>query len=193
MKCRLVDIHTHQRHPDILSPTMAGVHPWDAEKGLTLPDVTQCDIVGETGLDFACGVAREAQERLFIAHLTEAERLGKAVVIHCVRAFEPVMRILAEYKLQGVLFHGFIGPDVQAKRCFERGYYLSFGPRSLRSPKTRRVIATAPSELIFSESDDNPSQIVEELYREVAELRHVSLDVLCEQMMKNYEKLILQR
>ena len=92
----LVDIHTHHPRPDVVSPRMAGIHPWDAERGSALPDFAHCDIIGETGLDYACEVDRLAQERLFRAHLEAAERLQKPVVLHTVRAFEPTIKILAE-------------------------------------------------------------------------------------------------
>jgi hypothetical protein len=50
----LVDIHTHHPRADVISPEMAGTHPWDAERGCALPDFAHCDIIGETGLkDFA--------------------------------------------------------------------------------------------------------------------------------------------
>lgn len=194
MSHRLIDIHTHQPHPAILSPVMAGVHPWDAEKGLELPDFSACDIVGETGLDYASKVDRVAQERLFRKHLDIAQKIARPVVLHVVRSFEDVMRILAEYpKLKGVLFHGFIGSTEQAVRCFARGYYLSFGKRSLASPKSRQVITTAPAERIFCESDDAPSTDVESIYCEVAMLRGVSIESLRQQITSNYEKLILER
>ena len=80
-----VDIHTHHPKPGVLSPKTAGVHPWDAGKGLPLPDFTACDIIGETGLDFAADVDRTAQEMLFRLHLDAAERLCRPVVLHVVR------------------------------------------------------------------------------------------------------------
>ena len=66
LRTKYIDIHTHNPREDVLSPTMAGIHPWLADKENELPDLAQCDIVGETGLDYACGVDREAQKRLFI-------------------------------------------------------------------------------------------------------------------------------
>ena len=101
---------------------MAGVHPWDTERGLTLPDFSTADMVGETGLDFARNIDRKAQEELFRNHLAVAEQLQKPVVVHSVKAFEEVMRILDDYDLSGVLLHGFIGSKEQAERAFKRGY-----------------------------------------------------------------------
>ncbi|MBR5206757.1 MAG: TatD family hydrolase [Alistipes sp.] len=184
-----VDIHTHAPRPDIASPKMLGVHPWDAEKGVTLPHFEACDIVGETGLDYACEVDHKAQQRVFEAHLDAAKRLQKPVVLHVVRSFEDVMLTLRGYSLQGVVFHGFTGSEQQAKRCVERGYFLSFGERSLRSPKTRQVIATLPAENLFCETDDRAHPTIEQIYAEVAALRSTTIDKLKMQILSNYVKL----
>ena len=185
----LVDIHTHHPRPDIMSPTMAGIHPWDAERGRDLPDFCACDIIGETGLDYACEVDREAQERLFRVHLKAAEQLQKPVVLHVVRAYEPVIKILAEYDIKGVVFHGFTGSEQQANEAIKRGYYLSFGERSLRSAKTRQAITATPLERLFCETDDNPLLDIAEIYAEVAALKGITLDELKKEIYENYKLL----
>lgn len=190
MKHLFCDIHTHYPSVDRLSPTMAGVHPWEAERGLTLPDFSTADIVGETGLDFARDVDRKAQEELFRKHLAVAEQLQKPVVVHSVKAFEEVMRILADYDLCGVLLHGFIGSKEQAERAFKRGYFLSFGTRSLRSPRTVEVIRQAPIKQLFLESDDDAECDIEALYRAVAELRETTTEELVKALIINYKRLI---
>ena len=61
LRTKYIDIHTHNPREDVLSPTMAGIHPWLAESCAELPDFSQCDIIGETGLDYASKVDKEAQ------------------------------------------------------------------------------------------------------------------------------------
>ena len=192
MKCKdkiLVDIHTHHPHPDVLSPTMAGIHPWCAERGEELPNFDTCDIIGEIGLDYACGVDKAIQERLFRAHLMAAERLHKPVVLHTVRAFEPTIKILADYDIKGVVFHGFTGSEQQAKEAIKRGYYLSFGERSLRSAKTRQAIASTPLERLFCETDDNPALDIADIYAEVAEIKDTTIAELKRVTYENYKLL----
>ena len=159
---------------------------------MELPDFAQCDIIGETGLDYACEVDRELQKRLFIEHLEAAIKANKPVVLHVVRAVDEVLNILKEYgALRGVIFHGFIGSWQQAQRCIELGYYLSFGPRSLRSPKTCEVITKIPHELLFCETDaEHDKGNIEQVYSEVAQLRGVSIEKLAECIEENYNKLI---
>ena len=186
---KLVDIHTHNPRSGVLSPTMAGIHPWDAERNLPMPDFSACDIVGETGLDYAKEVSREAQQELFMKHLAAAEKLEKPVVLHVVKSFEDVMLALSKYQLKGVVFHGFIGSREQAQRAISEGYYLSFGDRSLRSPRTREVIATIPIEKLFCETDDNTEFSIEKIYQEVAALRAISHEELASEIEKNYRRL----
>ena len=192
LKIKYIDIHTHNPREDVTSPTMAGIHPWQAEEEHQLPDFTQCDIVGETGLDYAHNASKERQRRLFAAHLEAAAEANKPVVLHVVRAIEEVLSILAGHTaLQGVLFHSFIGSWQQAERCIARGYYLSFGPRSLRSPKTREVIARMPISLLFCETDaERDKGNIEEVYCEVAQLRGIAVEELAESIEKNYNRLI---
>lgn len=185
----VVDIHTHHPRKEVLSPTMAGTHPWDAEREHQLPDFAECDIIGETGLDYSRNVDREAQERLFRAHLEAAERLHKPVVLHVVKAFEQTIKLLTEYKLQNVVFHGFIGSEQQAREALRRGYYLSFGERSLRSPKTRQTIVLTPLDRLFVESDDNAHIDIVELYTEVAAIKDITLTELSAHIYENYKRL----
>lgn len=185
----LVDIHTHHPRAGVLSPRMAGVHPWDAEKGCMLPEFRECDIIGETGLDFAREVDKAAQERLFRAQLETAEKLHKPVVLHVVRAFEPTIKILADYNIEGIVFHGFMGSEQQAKEALRRGYYLSFGERSLRSSKTRQAIVATPLDRLFCETDDNASLNIADIYTEVAEIKGVALAELERNIYENYKRL----
>ena len=185
----LVDVHTHHPRPDVVSPRMAGIHPWDAERGRDLPDFAYCDIIGETGLDYACEVDRLAQEQLFRVHLEAAERFQKPVVLHTVRAFEPTIKILTEYNIEGVVFHGFIGSQQQAAEALRRGYYLSFGIRSLCSSKTRQAIVATPLDRIFVETDDDPLLDIASVYAEVAEIRGVTLEELERYIYENYKRL----
>ncbi|MBQ2142451.1 MAG: TatD family hydrolase [Alistipes sp.] len=168
---------------------MAGIHPWDAERGHALPDFDHCDIIGETGLDYACEVDKLVQERLFRTHLEAAEQLGKPIVLHVVRAFEPTIKILANYNIKGVVFHGFTGSEQQAKEAIKRGYYLSFGIRSLYSSKTRQAIASTPLERLFCETDDDPALDIADIYAEVAEIKGTTPTELKRVIYENYKLL----
>lgn len=187
---KYIDIHTHNPREDVLSPTMAGVHPWDAERGVISPDFEACDIIGECGLDYACKVDREQQKELFRWHLDAADRLHKPVVLHVVRAMDDALRILDSYKtIKGIVFHGLIGSKEQASECLKRGYYLSFGERSLRSPKSVEALRITPLSQLFCETDDNTTVAIEEIYNRVAQIKQIGVEELKKEIEKNYKKL----
>ena len=189
MNSRYIDIHTH--HPTTATTIRTvGIHPWQTE-GAMLPReeaIMAADAVGEIGLDKVCGVDFGQQERLFAAQLDLAERLDKPVVLHCVRAFEEVMRCLEGRTLPAVIFHGFIGTKEQAERALQRGYYLSFGMRTGRSPKTIEALQHTPLDRIFVESDEETTPI-EIIYEQVAAWRGISVEELRHATVTNYTRL----
>ena len=186
---RYVDIHTH--HPTFrhIEPQAVGVHPWRAAEQhfdeLSLEGVVA---IGEIGLDYACKVDRVVQERVLREQLAVAERRDLPVVLHCVRAFEPMMKILSEYDLRAVIFHGFIGSVQQAERAVSRGYYLSFGVGAFRSPKTLEALRLMPLDRLFVETDESEVGI-ENVYERVAQARGVELEELKYKLEENYKKI----
>ena len=145
-------------------------------------------MVGEIGLDYAGTVGREAQLRIFREQLDWAERLGKPVVLHCVKAFEAVMRELAPHALRAVIFHGFIGSSQQAAEAIKKGYYLSFGERTFRSPRTVEALRRTPVENLFAETDESDVPI-EEIYRRIAQAKDLDPELLKCAIYRNYREI----
>ena len=137
-------------------------------------------------------ILRSTQSVLFARQLAIAERLHKPIVVHCVRAFEPVMDMLRDIRVPAVIFHGFIGSAEQAQRAVERGYYLSFGERTLRSPKSIEALRSIPLARVFVETDDSPTPI-EELYDRIAALLDISTEELMLQTRENFEHIFGKR
>ncbi len=169
----------------------AGVHPWDAETaadGLTekLRAVPGIKAIGETGLDYACGVDLLAQEQILRSQLRIAEQSGLPVILHCVRAFEPLSLILKEYELPGAVFHGFTGSPEQAARAVASGCGLSFGPRSFASPRAVESMRRTPIERLFLETDDGP-QDINGVYEAAAEILGLQEERLAESVMQNFK------
>lgn len=187
---RLIDIHTHFPTGQHIEPQGVGIHPWRAADE-ALPSKEKyatADLIGEIGLDFVCDVERNKQEEVFRAQLAIAEELQKPVVLHCVRAFEPTMKILSEYDLRAVIFHGFIGSSQQAERAIEKGYYLSFGANTLRSPKTIEALRNTPLDKIFVESDESKKNI-EAIYSKIAALKGCKQELLEQAILENYNNI----
>jgi TatD DNase family protein len=171
-------------------PLSVGIHPWQVgktgiEDAIHEIETASISSIGEIGLDYAIPGDRELQKTVFATQLRIAEKRRLPVILHCVRAFEPVMEILKEYHLPTVVFHGFIGSPEQAAMAVSAGYYLSFGERSLSSLKTVEALKAVPLEKIFLETDDATIPIGE-IYARVAAILGIPLSELKEQLYKNY-------
>lgn len=195
---QFVNIHTHRPTGRHIEPSFAGIHPWDAgaadENALRdfRKAVVTADFAGEMGLDYHISTPREVQELWFRRQLQTASELQKPVLLHCVRAFGPTMTILADYTLQAVVFHGFIGSPQEAAQALRRGYYLSFGPRTFGSPKSLQALKATPLSQLFLETDTLDTDI-EDLYRLVAEARETTVGELQAGIVENYERIFAKQ
>lgn len=186
-----VNIHTHHPTGLAIEPVAVGIHPWDASSRSISEiesQLSEADAIGEIGLDSACEVDFESQLSIFRKQLDRAERLEKPVVIHCVRTFEQVMKELSGRTLRAVIFHGFIGSPEQAKRAIEKGYFLSFGERTFRSPKSIEALRTTPLSQLFLETDESPVTI-KDIYSHVAEILNITTEKLTSATLENYNKI----
>ncbi len=212
-----VNIHTHRRTGEGIEvvsvmagrdavpdpPFSIGIHPWQLGGGNGRGDFISkqleeafCEImtapaaaIGEIGLDHAIPADHAEQKTIFAAQLRVAQERGLPVVLHCVRAFEPTMDILAAYTLPAVIFHGFIGSPEQAARAVRGGCYLSMGERSLASPKTVEALRSTPLERLLLETDDAPVPIAE-IYARTAEILGIAQEQLKAQIYVNYTRII---
>lgn len=200
MNAPFVDIHTHRPTGCGIELRTAGIHPWDAGKQpveaamQTLEaELARGDAqaLGEIGLDFARAATqelRDAQAALFRAQLALACERGLPVVLHCVRAFEPTMRMLREQEPRAVVFHGFVGSPEQACRALERGYYLSFGERTFASPRTVEALKATPLSQLFFETDESetPAKMI---YIRAAALLGLDVETLRQTAYANYRRI----
>lgn len=187
----ITDIHTHNANTHAQTIDTVGIHPWHAVEGnLSSVEaaIVDADAVGEIGLDFACDAPREEQMTIFEAQLALAERYEKPVVLHCVRSFEEVMKVLSKYRLRAVIFHGFIGSVEQAQRAVAQSYYLSFGERTFHSPKTIEAMRSTPLSQLFVETDESSTPI-EEIYEKIATLRGISIAELTATTEANFKRI----
>lgn len=191
MKPACINIHTHRPTGRGIELRTAGIHPWDAGKKDVASIVAALEgvqAVGEIGLDFLRGPAREAQLAAFRAQLSMARERGLPVVLHCVKAFEEVMRCLATCEPRAVIFHGFIGSPEQARQALAKGYYLSFGERTFRSPKTLEALRRTPLRQLFLETDESPTPICT-VYARTAEALGTGVEELQRATTENYERI----
>jgi TatD DNase family protein len=143
-----------------------GIHPHEAKEADTgaleelkrLAGSEKVVAIGETGLDFHYNFSKQPdQKRVFIAHLEIARELGLPVVIHSRNAFDETLEILDHSGggLKGVVFHCFGGSAEQARRLWDRGYYMSFtGVVTFKNAETARAAAkVVPLDRLMVETD----------------------------------------
>jgi TatD DNase family protein len=139
-----------------------GIHPHQAgEEGggqlaelRSLLERERAVAVGETGLDFFRDYApRDAQRRLFEAHLELAEDLDKPVVVHTRNAERETATLLAEFA-GTVVLHCFssLGLLGTALQC---GHYVSFAGNVTypRASELREAAGCVPPDRILAETD----------------------------------------
>ncbi|HEY0952963.1 TatD family hydrolase [Nocardioides sp.] len=160
--------------------------------------------VGETGLDhFRTGEeGRVVQVEAFRRHIDLAKRLDKTLVIHDRDAHDAVLDVLdAEGAPERWVMHCFSGDAGFARRCLDRGAYLSFaGTVTFKNARPlREALAIAPADRVLVETDApyltptpyrgraNASYLVPLTMRTMAEVRDEDLGELCATVEANTE------
>jgi TatD DNase family protein len=161
--------------------------------------------VGETGLDaFRTGEeGRAAQEESFRRHVDLAKRLDKTLVIHDRDAHDDVLRVIDEEGApERWVMHCFSGDDAFARRCLDRGAYLSFaGTVTFKNAQPLRdALAVTPLDRVLVETDapyltptpyrgrPNASYLVPVTVRAMADVRGDDLEELCRAIDANTER-----
>jgi TatD DNase family protein len=87
--------------------------------------------IGETGLDKLSAKNENGfrmQQELFSAHAELSEEVRNPLIIHCVKAWEELLRIRRSVKpAVPRIIHGFRGTDILTSQLINAGLYLSFG------------------------------------------------------------------
>ena len=161
-------------------------------------------VIGETGLDFfrTGDDGRAAQEESFRRHIDLAIRLGKTLQIHDRDAHDAVLDVLDQVGTPDRwVMHCFSGDADFAKRCLDRGAYLSFSGTVTfgNAGDIREALAIAPKDRILVETDapfltptphrgkTNSAYLIPVTMRAMASVRDADLEELCVQVNANTE------
>lgn len=200
-------VYIKKKNPQKVS-TCYGLHPWfvksqEFDIDRDLEDlkiwVDQADFIGEVGLDFHGddqNLNKELQINVFEQQLNLG--LNKPYVFHIVQAHGQALSILKDYKVKGFI-HSFSGSLEVAEQYIDFGLMLSFGSNVLNEnyKKARQSLQEIPLESLLIESDcpsypldeSDPIHTLDEVYKEVARLRQISVDELAAQVAENMEKI----
>lgn len=115
----------------------AGIHPWWTARAdvyalfeglqqlLRHPAVVA---VGECGIDRLRGADEAVQEQWFVRQVQLAEAADLPVTVHCVKAFDVLLRLHKELRpTTRWTIHGFRGKPALAAQLLATGFDLSFG------------------------------------------------------------------
>lgn len=84
--------------------------------------------VGECGIDRLRGADEAVQEQWFVRQVQLAEAAGLPVTVHCVKAFDVLLRLHKELRpTTRWTIHGFRGKPALAAQLLAAGFDLSFG------------------------------------------------------------------
>ncbi len=165
------NIHTHRRDRDAdavinVVPGEAmldrqaysvSIHPWNAD---TATDESLSTLarhardprvvaIGETGIDRLRGPELAIQERLFREHIKLSEALAKPLIIHCVRAYDVILKLKKELRpVQPWIIHGYRGGVALTRQLLAADLYLSIGARY-----NADSVALIPASRLLHETD----------------------------------------
>jgi len=172
-----------------------GIHPWYLDeknhnqliarvlKMAGNPDVAA---IGEAGFDRIKGPAAELQQKTFEEQVVIAEKIGKPVVIHCVRAWDELLKAHKKLKPKMPwLIHGFRGKPDLAKQLVSKGMYLSFWFDFVMKPESLPLLKSIPKERFFLETDGADIDI-KNIYNKVSKDLGIEIDLIKDQVYENF-------
>ena len=170
----------------------AGIHPWYIPKNptraieelKTLAKESNMVAIGECGIDKLCNTPMELQKEIFKEQIRISEEIGKPLIIHCVKSYNEIIELTKEINpSQPWIIHGFRGKPEVAEMLIKAEIILSFGERF--NPDTIKKIAI---EKVLIESDKS-SMPIEEIYKNIATTRNMSVKELTKEVEKTYKKI----
>jgi TatD DNase family protein len=143
-----------------------GLHPWHVGErsgqwfeALQRQLVSLPSAIGEIGLDRAIEPRDErGQEEVFKAQLRLAREMNRPVMVHCVRAWGWLLRVLKEEPppAAGLMIHAYSGSVELVTRLTRKyGAFFSVAGTVLdrRSPRQQAVLGAIPRDRLLLETD----------------------------------------
>ena len=189
-----------------------GIHPWNVN-ALTEEELQQTIelisekrqnnaliAIGEIGLDYKYEKIWDKQLVVFNEMLHLAEKLDLPVIIHSRGTTAQIVDMLPSYNLRRVLLHWFSNPISVLSKAVEKGYYVTEGPPTAYSKGIREVVGRIPLSNLLTETDGpvrffkspfngkrTSSAFVPIVVRAIAEIKKLDVEVVAEQIAKNFE------
>jgi TatD DNase family protein len=211
---QFINLHTHRfsndsevievvnQYPwefDALIPNYSiGIHPWYIDEKRLESDLAciteklqlaPCLALGECGLDKRIDIPMALQISVFKKQLDIVKQTKKPIVLHCVAAFDEMIAIKKEMKLENpMIIHGFSKNEQVAQLLLNNGFYLSFGKYLLRNPEMEKVVKFASENQILLETDTIEESIYE-VYEKAAAVKGISLAKMKAIVFDNFSRI----
>ena len=175
-----------------------GIHPWYIDESRLENDLeiikeklqlSECLALGECGLDKRIEIPLDLQISVFKKQLEIVKQTKKPIVLHCVAAYDEVIAIKKEMKIENsMIIHGFSKNEQVAKTLLDNGFYLSFGKYLLRNPDLEKVFTFAPENQILLETDTIEESIYE-VYKKAASIKGISIEEMKAIVFANFSRI----
>lgn len=211
---KFINLHTHKfsnlsdvievvnQYPsefDVSVPNYSiGIHPWYVDENRLETDLEiikeklqlrGCLALGECGLDKRIEIPLGLQISVFKQQLELVKETQKPIVLHCVAAFDEVIAIKKEMKIENpMIIHGFSKNEQVAQTLLKNGFYLSFGKYLLRNPDLEKVFTFAPENQILLETDTIEESIYQ-VYEKAAAIKGISIEEMKAIVFNNFSKI----
>jgi TatD DNase family protein len=194
----IVSFFPYDYHLELDSPFTCGIHPWLKDVKFDEKEFTKIMShpyfigLGEIGLDKCQGIEFSQQVSLFEQQLQFASDYQiPFIVIHCVRAWEEVIRCIKTiYPDATYFFHDYNGnPEITKRLQQYLKCYFGYGVKLFQeNSKGFKQFSSLKLENILLETDDSQYSI-DEVYVKAANTRCISLIELEQSMQENFKTL----
>lgn len=187
-----------------------GIHPFDADIvdqqfGSSYEDlIKDANLIGEIGMDACwCDTPFEDQERAFVMSLDLAKKYNKPIILHTKMMEARIYEILKDYDLDMVIH--WYSCDKYVREFIDLGCHFTVGPAIFVDENVRNMVKLLPLDRILVETDGveaiewlfkkkfdpgNLRNILEAVINELADIKHVSFDVMSDYLLENSERLL---
>ncbi|WP_314971397.1 TatD family hydrolase [Peptostreptococcus stomatis] len=187
-----------------------GIHPFDADIvdqqfGSSYEDlIKDANLIGEIGMDACwCDTPFEDQERAFVMSLDLAKKYNKPIILHTKMMEARIYEILKDYDLD-MIIHWY-SCDKYVREFIDLGCHFTVGPAIFVDENVRNMVKLLPLDRILVETDGveaiewlfkkkfdpgNLRNILEAVINELADIKHVSFDVMSDYLLANSERLL---
>ena len=139
-----------------------GIHPWYVTPDTNVNSLLlhlranvekyQPDCIGEIGLDYI-KPSPDIQNELFIRQLQLAAEFNLPVILHCVHAYNEVLKAIKDLNIKRGIIHGFNANSSIAEAFMRQGFFLGIGSLITRTSKIKSCLPSLPPEYLVMESD----------------------------------------